>query len=80
MYSGNPVVHDLGALVYRPVLARALASKSLFNSAAIDTLPKIVSTGLMFGRHFPLAVPVPDIDRTMHLLIIGANPRSRTAA
>jgi anaerobic selenocysteine-containing dehydrogenase len=74
LYSGNPVVHDLGALVYRPVLARALASKSLFNSAAIDTLPKIVSTGLMFGRHFPLAVPVPDIDRTMHLLIIGANP------
>ena len=45
LYSGNPVVHDLGALVYRPVLARALASKSLFNSAAIDTLPKIVSTG-----------------------------------
>ncbi len=74
MYSGNPVVHDLGALIYRPVLARALASKSLFNSAAIDTLPKIVSTGLMFNRHFPLAVPVPDIDRTMHLLIIGANP------
>jgi anaerobic selenocysteine-containing dehydrogenase len=74
MYTGNPVVHDLGALVYRPALARALASKSLFNSAAIDTLPKIVSTGLLFGRHFPLAVPVPDIDRTMHLLIIGANP------
>ncbi|HKA15419.1 MAG TPA: molybdopterin-dependent oxidoreductase [Myxococcota bacterium] len=74
MYTGNPVVHDLGALVYRPVLARALASRSLFNSAAIDTLPKIVSTGLMFGRHFPLAVPVADIDRTDHLLIIGANP------
>jgi anaerobic selenocysteine-containing dehydrogenase len=33
-----------------------------------------VSTGLLFGRHFPLAVPVPDIDRTMHLLVIGANP------
>jgi anaerobic selenocysteine-containing dehydrogenase len=28
----------------------------------------------MFGRHFPMAVPVPDIDRTDHLLIIGANP------
>ncbi len=73
-YTGNPVVHDLGALVYRPALQRALASKSLFNSSAIDTLPKIVATGLMFGRHFPLAVPVPDIDRTDHLLIIGANP------
>ncbi len=74
MYTGNPVVHDLGALLYRPALSRALASKSLFNSAAIDTLPKIVSTGLMFGRSFPCAVPVPDVDRTHRLLVIGANP------
>jgi anaerobic selenocysteine-containing dehydrogenase len=74
MYTGNPVVHELGAVIYRPVLVRALASKSLFNSSAIDTLPKIVQTGLMFGRHFPTGVPVPDIDRTRHLLIVGANP------
>ena len=74
MYTGNPVVHDLGALLYRPLLSRALASRSMFNSAAIDTLPKIVQTGLMFGRRFPLAVPVPDIDRTQYLLIVGANP------
>jgi anaerobic selenocysteine-containing dehydrogenase len=73
-YTGNPVVHDLGALLYGTVLQRALATKSTFNSAAIDTLPKIVQTGLMFGRHFPLAVPVPDIDRTRYLLIVGANP------
>jgi anaerobic selenocysteine-containing dehydrogenase len=73
-YTGNPVVHDLGAVLYRPVLQRALGTRSLFNSAAIDTLPKIVQTGLMFGRSFPLAVPVPDIDRTDYLLVIGANP------
>src|SRR5262245_42783945 len=46
-YNGNPVVHDLGAVLYRPVLRQALGTKSLFNSAAIDTLPKIVQTGLM---------------------------------
>lgn len=74
LYSGNPVVHDLGALLYRPVLLRALASKSIFNSSAIDTLPKIVQTGLMFGRPFPMAVPIPDIDRTDYLVVIGANP------
>ncbi len=74
MYTGNPLVHDLGALLYRPVLQRALASRSMFNSSAIDTLPKIVQTGLMFGRQFPTGVPVPDIDRTQYLLIIGANP------
>lgn len=73
-YSGNPVVHDLGALFYRPVFQRALGSRSIFNSSAIDTLPKIVQTGLMFGRPFPMAVPVPDIDRTHYLMIVGANP------
>ncbi|HYC57493.1 MAG TPA: molybdopterin-dependent oxidoreductase [Candidatus Binatia bacterium] len=74
MYTGNPVVHDLGSVLYRPVLSRALGSKSQFNSAAIDTLPKIVQTGLMFGRQFPLGVPISDIDRTHYLLIVGANP------
>lgn len=73
-YTGNPVIHDLGALLYQPLLLRALDTKSSFNSSAIDTLPKIVQTGLMFGRPFPLAVPVPDIDRTDYLLVIGANP------
>jgi anaerobic selenocysteine-containing dehydrogenase len=73
-YTGNPIVHDLGAVLYRQVIQRALGSRSMFNSAAIDTLPKIVQTGLMFGRHFPMACPVPDIDRTHYLLIVGANP------
>jgi len=74
MYTGNPIVHDLGAVLYRPVLQRALASRSIFNASAIDTLPKIVQTGLMFGGPFPTCIPVPDIDRTQYLLIIGANP------
>lgn len=73
MYAGNPIVHDL-AFLYLPLLIRALASRSAFNSEAIDTLPKIVQTGLMFGGPFPSGVPIPDIDRTQYLLIIGANP------
>jgi anaerobic selenocysteine-containing dehydrogenase len=72
-YVGNPLVHD-SAFLYYPVLVRALASRSAFNASAIDTLPKEVSTGLMFGGPFPEAVPVPDVDRTHYLLIIGANP------
>src|SRR5215813_2970181 len=73
MYLGNPIVHDL-AFLYAPLLKRALASRSVFNASAIDTLPKEVQTGLMFGGPFPSGVPVPDIDRTHYLLIIGANP------
>ncbi|MBV8139083.1 MAG: molybdopterin-dependent oxidoreductase [Deltaproteobacteria bacterium] len=73
MYAGNPLVHDL-AFLYLPVLARALGSRNVFNAGAIDTLPKEVQTGLMFGGPFPATVPVPDIDRTKYLLIVGANP------
>jgi anaerobic selenocysteine-containing dehydrogenase len=72
-YTGNPTVHDL-ALLYVPVLARALGSRSVFNPGAIDTLPKEVQTGLMFGGPYPATIPVPDIDRTHYLLIVGANP------
>src|SRR5262245_52394302 len=39
LYLGNPLVHDL-AFLYFPILARALASRSMFNASAIDTLPK----------------------------------------
>ncbi len=73
MYSGNPVVHDMSFL-YMTALGRALASRSVFNASAIDTLPKEIQTGLMFGGPFPATVPVPDIDRTSYLLVIGANP------
>src|SRR5438067_1686719 len=73
MYLGNPIVHDL-AFMYVPILARALQSRSLFNASAIDTLPKEVQAGLMFGGPFPATIPVPDIDRTDYLLIVGANP------
>jgi anaerobic selenocysteine-containing dehydrogenase len=73
MYLGNPIVHDF-ALMYVPVLARAMGSRSIFNPATADTLPKEISTALMFGGPFPSMVPIPDIDRTDFLLIVGANP------
>ena len=38
----------------------------------VDQMPKHVACGLVFGH--PLAIPVPDIDRTDLLLLLGANP------
>ena len=35
-------------------------------------MPKQVAAGLMFGGG--LSVPVPDVDRTDYLLVLGANP------
>jgi anaerobic selenocysteine-containing dehydrogenase len=69
---GNPVVHKLALLLYAPRLGRALGSKNIFSASTLDQMPKHLSCGLMFGDF--LSIPVPDIERTDFLLILGANP------
>src|SRR5690606_26092212 len=51
---------------------KALATPNVFSASTVDQMPKHVACGYMFGH--PATIPVPDIDRTDHLLILGANP------
>ncbi|MHC0430538.1 molybdopterin oxidoreductase family protein [Streptomyces sp. O3] len=69
---GNPNVHTMAGALYPPVLLSGLGTRSLFTASTLDQMPKHVSSGLLFGD--PLAIPVPDLDRTDHLLLLGANP------
>lgn len=71
-YVGNPTAHNLHAMLYLPVFNRALGTKQKYSASTVDQFPKMVSAGLMFGDG--LTVPVPDLDRTDYLLILGANP------
>ncbi|MGW7433849.1 molybdopterin oxidoreductase family protein [Streptomyces sp. NPDC054861] len=69
---GNPNVHTMAGALYPPLLIGALGTRNLFTASTLDQMPKHVSSGLLFGD--PFAVPVPDLDRTAHLLMLGANP------
>ncbi|MFH9735161.1 molybdopterin oxidoreductase family protein [Streptomyces sp. NPDC017260] len=69
---GNPNVHTMAGALYPAVLRGALGTRSLFTASTLDQMPKHVSSGLLFGD--ANAIPVPDLDRTDHLLLIGANP------
>ncbi|MFI9745990.1 molybdopterin oxidoreductase family protein [Streptomyces sp. NPDC052494] len=69
---GNPNVHTIAGALYPPLLIGALRTRNLFTASTLDQMPKHVSSGLLFGD--PFAVPVPDLDRTHHLLVLGANP------
>ncbi|WP_077799522.1 molybdopterin oxidoreductase family protein [Streptomyces sp. JHA26] len=69
---GNPNVHTVAGALYPPVLVGALGTRSLFTASTVDQMPKHVSSGLLYGD--ANAIPVPDLDRTDHLLLIGANP------
>ncbi|MFG3283533.1 molybdopterin oxidoreductase family protein [Streptomyces sp. NPDC048111] len=69
---GNPNVHTMAGALYPPALLGALRTRNLFTASTLDQMPKHVSSGLLFGD--PFAIPVPDLDRTGHLLLLGANP------
>ncbi len=72
LYIGNPTVHSLSASVMTLALVRGLGSKNFYSAATVDQMPKHVSCGFMFGR--PDLIPVPDVDRTDYILLVGANP------
>jgi anaerobic selenocysteine-containing dehydrogenase len=72
VYLGNPVAHKYGLMLYTPALVRALATANVFSASTLDQMPKQLAVALMFGS--PLSIPVPDIDRTDHLIVLGANP------
>ncbi|MFI6662404.1 molybdopterin oxidoreductase family protein [Streptomyces sp. NPDC050523] len=69
---GNPNVHTMAGALYPPVLLAGLGTRSVFTASTVDQMPKHVSSGLLFGD--ANAIPVPDLDHTGHLLLIGANP------
>ena len=72
VYLGNPNAHNLSAILYAPALMRMLGSQNLFSASTVDQMPKQVSAGHMFGTM--LSIPIPDVDRCEHLLLLGANP------
>jgi anaerobic selenocysteine-containing dehydrogenase len=69
---GNPNVHTMAGALYPPVLLAGLGTRSVFTASTVDQMPKHVSSGLLYGD--ANAIPVPDLDHTDHLLLIGANP------
>ncbi len=71
MSLGNPSAHRHGLLLYGARLARTLG-KNIFSASTLDQMPKQLACGLMFGHW--LSVPVPDLDRTQLLVVLGGNP------
>ncbi|OPG11615.1 molybdopterin-dependent oxidoreductase [Microbispora sp. GKU 823] len=72
LYLGNPTFHTMAGALYRGALAQALGTRNVYSASTIDQMPKHVACGHMLGD--PLAISVPDLDRTDYLLMLGANP------
>jgi anaerobic selenocysteine-containing dehydrogenase len=72
VYQGNPTVHNYGSMLFGQLFVRALGTKARFSATSADQLPHMLASLEMFGHQ--LLLPVPDLDRTSHLLMLGANP------
>jgi anaerobic selenocysteine-containing dehydrogenase len=72
IYLGNPTAHNTAALLYTQVLFATFMTRNRYSASTVDQYPKQVACGLLFGTS--LSVPIPDIDRTQYLLMLGANP------
>lgn len=71
-YFGNPAAHSYSAILFYQVLMDALATRNRYSANSVDTLPRFLTSYLLYGNQ--VQVPVPDIDRTDYLLMLGANP------
>lgn len=71
-YLGNPIVHNLGMLLFVKRLTDAIGSRNVYSATTMDQLPHHFAAHFMFGHEF--RIPVPDIDRTDHMILMGANP------
>jgi len=72
LYLGNPNVHTMAGGLYLAPLLRTIGTRNIFSASTVDQMPKHVACGYLYGN--PLAIPVPDLDRTDLLLVLGANP------
>ncbi|MFT6310366.1 MAG: anaerobic selenocysteine-containing dehydrogenase [Porticoccus sp.] len=72
LYAGNPNVHNYGSLTHGGLIRRALGTKNSFSATSLDQLPHHLVSYAMYGHQSLL--PVPDIDHTSYMLIIGGNP------
>jgi anaerobic selenocysteine-containing dehydrogenase len=70
-YFGNPSAHTMAVLSGLP-MRHVLNTRNHYSATSADQLPQHLTSAEMFGN---LALfPIPDIDRTDYMLVLGANP------
>jgi anaerobic selenocysteine-containing dehydrogenase len=73
-YIGNPTAHNFSLSRYVPAFVAMSGLPVLYSAGTVDQWPKNLTSALMFGGMW--AFPVPDLDRTQYLLMLGANPHA----
>lgn len=71
-YIGNPTAHNFSLSRYVGPFMAFSGITQVYSAGTVDQWPKNLVCALMYGGMW--AIPVPDLDRTSYLLMLGANP------
>ncbi|MCY1407765.1 Nitrate reductase [compost metagenome] len=72
VYQGNPSVHNYGLMTHSNYFLGLLKTRNRYSATSVDQLPQHLTSYLMYGHG--LLLPIPDIDHTDFMLILGGNP------
>jgi anaerobic selenocysteine-containing dehydrogenase len=73
-YIGNPTAHNFSLSRYVAAFIPMSGIPRVYSAGTVDQWPKNVSSALLFGGMWTF--PLPDIDRTDYLIVMGANPHA----
>src|SRR5205085_5227369 len=71
-YFGNPGAFSYSHPLWVKGFLDALGSRHLYSAGSQDVNNRFAASALLYGS--PLVVPIPDLNRTSLLLMVGANP------
>ncbi len=71
-YTGNPLAHSFSLGRYTGVLLGMSGMPITYSPGTVDQWPKNLTSHLMYGGWWTF--PVPDVERTDLLIVMGANP------
>ena len=71
-YIGNPTAHNFSLGRYIGAFMVMSGITQIYSAGTVDQWPKNLVCALMYGGMW--SIPVPDLDRTDYLLMLGANP------
>ncbi|MCD5995095.1 molybdopterin oxidoreductase family protein [Pseudomonas sp. CDFA 602] len=72
VYQGNPSVHNYGLMTHGNYFLGQLKTRNRYSATSVDQLPHHLTSHLMYGHG--MLLPIPDIDHTDFMLILGGNP------
>jgi anaerobic selenocysteine-containing dehydrogenase len=73
-YIGNPTAHNFSLSRYVGAFIPMSGIPRLYSAGTIDQWPKNLVGALLYGGMW--TIPTPDLERTDHLLVLGANPHA----